>query len=84
LADVYKLPIQQPALVEEATSLGAAIAGGIGVGLFKDISIAARLAPVADTTMPREQAAAVYDRLSAIFNQAYDALVPVYEGLAAL
>ncbi len=35
MADIYGLPVLRPALLEEATSLGAAIAGGVGVGIFR-------------------------------------------------
>ncbi|MDI6772400.1 MAG: FGGY-family carbohydrate kinase, partial [bacterium] len=40
MADVYGLPVLLPRYLEEATSLGAAVAGGIGVGLIKDFSVA--------------------------------------------
>ncbi len=82
MADVYKRPVQRPALLEEATSMGAALAGGVGVGLFRDFAIAEQLTPIADTALPDPQAAAVYDRLYAAFNRAYDALLPVYDDLA--
>ncbi len=84
MAGVFNRPVERPALLEEATSMGAAIAGGVGVGLFKDFSIAETLTPITDTTMPDAQAAVVYDRLYATFNRAYDALLPVYDDLAGL
>ena len=40
MADIYGMPIQRPALLAEATSFGAALAGGIGVGMYKDWSLA--------------------------------------------
>lgn len=84
MADVFHRPVERPALLEGATSMGAAIAGGVGVGLFKDFTIAETLTPVTDTSMPDPRAAALYDRLYAAFNRAYDALLPVYDDLAAL
>ena len=62
---------------------GRAVAGGVGVGLFKDFGMAERLAPLLDTTDPNPSAASVYDDLYALFNRAYEALAPVYDDLAA-
>jgi xylulokinase len=84
IADIYSLPVLRPALLEEATSLGAAIAGGIGVGLFKDFQIAETLTPILDTTRPNLANQPLYDRLYRLFNQAYDALAPLYEQLAEI
>ncbi len=84
MADIYGKPILLPALLEEATSLGAALAGGVGVGLFKDFTIAERLTPIVDTVMPNPEVKARYDWMYSRFNQAYDALVPVYDALAEL
>jgi xylulokinase len=78
MADVYKLPILRPALLAEATSMGAALAGGIGVGIFPDFSIAEKLTPVVDRTLPEPGAAAVYDRLYDAFNKCYQVLEPLY------
>lgn len=39
LADVYQEKIRIPKLLDEATSMGAAITGGVGVGLFADFSV---------------------------------------------
>jgi len=79
LADIYNLPVLRPALLEEATSLGAAIAGGIGVGLFKDFSIAETLTPILDRLEPDTSLQPLYDRLYRLFNQAYESLEPLYE-----
>ena len=78
MADVYKLPILRPALLAEATSMGAALAGGIGVGIFPDFSIAEKLTPIVDRTQPDPAAAGVYDRLYEAFNKCYEALEPLY------
>jgi xylulokinase len=78
MADVYNMPILRPALLAEATSMGAALAGGIGVGIFPDFSIAEKLAPIVDSTQPDPAASGVYDRLYATFNKCYEALEPLY------
>jgi xylulokinase len=84
MADIYNVPVIRPALLEEATSLGAAIAGGIGVGIFQDFSIAEALTPEVDKVLPNPDVQPVYDRLYPIFNQCYEAFVPLYDALASI
>lgn len=84
MADIYDKPILRPVLLEEATSLGAALAGGIGVGLFRDFSIAEELTPILDTVQPNPAVKPLYDQLYKIFNQSYEAFTPLYDALAAL
>ena len=83
MADIYGMPIQRPALLAEATSLGAAVAGGIGVGIFKDFNVAEELTPIQDVVYPNSANRPIYEKLYTIFNRAYDAFVPLYEELAA-
>jgi xylulokinase len=84
MADIYNMPVQRPALLEEATSLGAALAGGIAVGLYKDFSLAEELTPIVDTVLPNPVVKPLYDRLYKVFNRAYEAVAPLYEELAAV
>ncbi|MCL4507217.1 MAG: xylulokinase [Chloroflexi bacterium] len=84
LADVYGVALSRPQLDSAATSLGAAIAGGIGVGLFPDFSVVERLIPVAPAESPDPQRAAIYERMYPLFQQTYMALKPVFDGLVAL
>jgi xylulokinase len=83
-ADVFNRPILRTKLIEEATSLGAAIAGGIGVGIFKDFQVAEELVKIADIFKPRQEYREHYDNLYEIFKDSYYALVPIYEKLATL
>jgi len=83
LADIYGLPVHRLAILEEATSMGAALAGGIGVGLYPDFSLAEKMNQVVEVIEPDPAAQAVYERSYAIFEEAYRALVPVYESMAA-
>jgi len=81
LADVFGRPTLRPRLLEEATSLGAAIAGGVGVGLFPDFSIVKQRIEIVNRHMPDPEAQAVYDRLYPIFLETYNALVPIFDQL---
>jgi len=82
LADVYGLPILRPALLAEATSLGAAIAGGVGVGLFPDYSVAHELVRVEEGERPNPAHSQRYAALYGFFQQTYTALEPIFEQLA--
>jgi xylulokinase len=81
LADVFGRPVLRPRLLDEATSLGAAVAGGVGVGLFRDFSVVNRLIEIVDRHTPDPQAQAEYERLYPVFLDAYDVLVPVFDAL---
>jgi xylulokinase len=79
LADVYGIPAQRPALLVEATSLGAALAGGIGVGIYPGWEMAEQLTPIVDETQPNLANTQLYQDLSGFFNNAYDAFIPLYQ-----
>ncbi|HEY3288556.1 MAG TPA: xylulokinase [Anaerolineae bacterium] len=84
LADVYRMPLLRPHLDSAATSLGAAIAGGIGVGLFPDFSVVEKLIPIEAAEQPDPAVCDVYDKLYPLFQLTYNALSPVFDGLSAL
>jgi xylulokinase len=82
MASIYGMPILRLSVLEEATSMGAAVAGGIGVGLYRDWDIISQMNPIAETIQPDPAAQAVYDKLYPIFDAAYQALVPIYDQIA--
>lgn len=82
LADVFGLPILLPDLLAQATSLGAAIAGGVGVGLYPDYGVARRFVQVQEAEQPDPDSRARYAELCLRFQEAYRGLEPVYEKLA--
>ena len=82
LADLYGMPLLRPHLDATATALGAAIAGGIGVGLFNDFSVASRLIPVVEAEKPAPGHVRQYERLYPVFQQTYAALKPIFDQLA--
>lgn len=81
VADVYGRPTLRPRLLEEATSLGAAIAGGVGVGLYKDFSVVHQCIEIVNRCTPEPERVALYNRLYPTFLKAYTALVPVFDEL---
>lgn len=61
--------------------MGAAITGGVGVGLFADFSVVDKFVSIARDVHPNPDNAEKYDALQDAFEEAYQALVPVYEQL---
>jgi xylulokinase len=84
IADIYRLPVLRPALLAEATSFGAALAGGIGVGIFKDFSLAEELTPIIDELQPNPAVDVLYENLYRVFNHAYEAFIPIYEEMLTI
>jgi xylulokinase len=78
LADVFRLPVLVPEYLEEATSMGAAIIGGVGCGLYQDFGAAERFVRIRQRVQPDERTAAVYDALKPVFEKCYAALEPVF------
>jgi xylulokinase len=84
LADIYNLPILRVDLPAAATALGAAIAGGVGVGLYPGYSVARGLIPVIEAEKPNPNTRNRYEVLYELFKQSYVALEPIYQQLANL
>jgi xylulokinase len=81
LADVWAKPVKIPRYLEEATSIGAAIAGGVGVGLFKDFSICKQCNPILENIEPVIQNSQLYERLYPLFEASYRNLKEVFHEL---
>jgi xylulokinase len=84
MADIFGLPVDRLALLEEATSMGAGVAGGVGVGIWEDFTKVDEMVEVASEARPRPELRALYDELSELFERAYAALEEgsVFSGLA--
>jgi xylulokinase len=82
LADIYGVPIHRLAILEEATSMGAALTGGVGIGLYPDFAMIETMNQVAAAIEPDAAAQAVYAQRLPIFQAAYHALEQVNEMLA--
>ncbi len=81
-ADVMEKDIALLNFIEEATSIGAAIAGGVGAGLFESIEAADRFIKVAETTRPCKDHYAAYRKLYPLFKKSYAQLESIFEALA--
>ncbi len=82
LADVFACPIARP-LTGEAAALGAALLGGVGVGLWADIPAAcAAVCRTRGETLPRNTEA--YTRIYAVWRGLYPALKDSFAQIATL
>ncbi len=80
-ADVWGVPVTRRSLVDEATAVGAAIVGGVGVGIFDGFDVAGRFSEELTSQAPD---AARHDRYAgeyALFMEAYQRLEPWFDKL---
>ncbi len=82
MADVFNKRMLLPQFIHEATSLGAAIAGGIGVGIFKGFDEVEKLNPIREVVTPDAERVQVYAKLYPTFIKAYESLMEVFDELA--
>ncbi|MUW14903.1 xylulokinase [Halorubrum sp. CBA1125] len=82
LADVLDTPVVLSDHPQEATSLGAAVAGGIGVGIFSGFDCVDELVSPERRREPTGNDREHYDELFEIFKESYDRLTPIFDRLA--
>ena len=82
LSDIWQTELQLPVYREEATSMGAAVCGGVGIGLYKDYSVMETMNPVENSVVPNKDLAETYARSFDVFNETYEALKPIYARMA--
>ena len=83
LADACGCPVHTLQSTAEATSMGAAIIGGVACGMFKDFNVVDDLLKTAETVQPVPKNAAFYKGRTQVLVKAYRALVEVYGDLAS-
>ncbi len=84
MADIYHAKILKPNYLEEATSMGAAIIGGVGVGAFQDFSVVDRFIKIESEQIPNEENRRQYLKMMPIFDDCYYALEDIYKKLAKI
>ena len=84
LAAVFGVDTRVHSQAGEATSLGAAIAAGVGVGLFDSYEAAAKLIKAKSKHPVNAEWAAVYQKHFPVYSKMYDRLKPLYDEIAEL
>lgn len=82
LADIWGMPVETAVHSIEATSMEAAICAGVGIGLYRSFREAFVARMETRIFNPDRQANAVYRKLCPLFEQAYESLGKVSDGLA--
>ncbi len=84
MADVYGMPLAISENLAEATSMGAAVIGGVGSGMLGGFGAVDRFRKIARIVEPDLQAHSRYTELLSILEESYHGLESVYGRLAAL
>ena len=77
MTDIWEKPVVVMEVLEEATSLGAAIAGFVGTGLYSSFQEAEKLIREVRREFPHKPASELYREPYEVFKEAYGALQQV-------
>lgn len=81
-ASVMDIPVQVHMSPGEGTSLGAAMAAGVGIGLFESYEQAASIVRTRSTHEVNPAWAEKYKQIFALYKQIYPAVKPLFDGIA--
>ncbi|MDR3199446.1 MAG: xylulokinase [Planctomycetaceae bacterium] len=81
MADIFGAKIQRPNFLEEATSIGAAIIGGVGAGIFKDFNVIEQFLRTEEILQPNPEKEKSYKKIRPLFDKAYYSLVGLFDDL---
>lgn len=81
IASAWNREISALKYQSEATSLGAILCAGIGVGIFDGFSIIDRINPVVKKIKPQDNLAAHYEKIFPVFKKSYLSLADVFKML---
>lgn len=84
MADVWNAEVKRLNFLDEATSMGAAVTGGVGVGLYDSFEAINQYFKVGKTFKPDPQTVEAYKPLKEVFDECYQALEPVFPKLSKL
>ncbi len=79
MADIYNVPILKPKNLSGVTSVGAAIIGGVGAGIFESFDVAEDFLEIDSRQVPDPDNKEIYDRLHEVFLKSYESLVDVFK-----
>ncbi len=81
LADVWGVPVRRRSIVEEANGLGAAVVGGVAVGIFPGFEVAPRFSAIQAEFAPDAGRHEQYVARHRLFVDSYRALEPIFNAL---
>lgn len=84
MADIYGIDILKPNYLEEASSMGAAITAGVGIGVYKSFDIINKYLEIKEIYKPNKKHEILYSKLKNIFNESYYSLKEIFYDLSFL
>lgn len=78
LSDIFGLPLVVPADLNEATSMGAAITAGVGIGAFESFDVVNQFMQIRTQETPDFNRHLAYDKYKRQFEALYQAMLPLY------
>lgn len=79
LADIFGIRISVPNYLEEATSMGAAITAGVGIGAFESFSAVDKFIKIQEENKPDLSNNEKYIEMRKLFDEVYYSLKSVFE-----
>jgi len=79
LADIFGVGVLVPDYLEEATSMGAAITAGVGIGAFESFDVVEKFIKIKEENKPNLSKSEKYVEIKKLFNEAYYSLNAVFE-----
>lgn len=84
IADIFGIPLIEPAISNEAGSLGIAVMAGIGIGLFPGISVVKKFQSDKNIIYPIEENVERYAKLQKVYDGCYSSLKGINHNLAKI
>ncbi len=81
LCNIFGTPVLVPDYLEEATSMGAAIAAGVGIGAFESFDVVDRFIRIQSEVKPDSRNEGKYAEMKALFDEAYTSLAGLFDRL---
>jgi xylulokinase len=78
ISDCWGINVIKPNYIEEASSMGAAVAGGVGIGLYESFSAIDRFIEVEKVIVPNMKNYARYVKSVDLFDRVYYALEKLF------
>ncbi len=79
LADIFGVAVSVPDYLEEATSMGAAITAGVGIGAFENFSAVDKFIKINEENIPDLSKSEKYIEMKKLFDEAYYSLKSIFE-----
>lgn len=79
MADIFGAKIFVPEVLEEASSMGAAITGGVGAGIYKNFNVVEDFLKIRECVEPNDKTSEFYRKRKEVFDGCYYALESIFK-----